>query len=254
MPLHPLALGFADVADDYEYGRPDYPPAVIAALGRALGLAGGARVADVGAGTGKLTRPLSAAGYDVVAVEPLPALRERLRATAAHVRTLAGTAETLPLPGASVDAIVCADAFHWFDGPRAVREFARVLRPGGGLALVWNLDAEPDAAPPWHAELRALLEEIRPDHPSFTADQGRGAVAASPDFGALGHTEVRHELRTDRARLIASMSYVGGMPAPARRDVLRRAEAILVRHGVGEVDQPLRTTIWTAGRAPRRQS
>jgi SAM-dependent methyltransferase len=252
MSLHPLVLGFADVADQYERGRPGYPPAVIAAVGRALAPAPGARVADVGAGTGKLTRALAAGGYDVAAVEPLPGLRERLRAAVPDVEVLAGTAEALPLPDASVDAVVCADAFHWFDGPAAVTEFARVIRPGGGLALLWNVEEDLSDAPPWRVELHDFIEQLRPEHPGFTEDQGRGAVVASPAFGDLARIDLRREERTDRGRIVAavaSMSYVGGLPAPKRRDVLRRVEAILSRHGVGEVSAPLRTTIWAARRA-----
>src|SRR3954451_8923654 len=104
--IHPLAdRGFADVADRYDRGRPDYPPAVVAALG----LAPGARVLDLAAGTGKLTRVLRAAGLDVVAVEPQPAMRARLPGA------LDGTAENLPLADASVDAATIGDAWHWFD-------------------------------------------------------------------------------------------------------------------------------------------
>jgi SAM-dependent methyltransferase len=251
LELHPLARGFTDVADDYERGRPGYSPDVVDAIRRALDLPGGARVADVGAGTGKLTRALVAGGFDVVAVEPLAGLRARLRAEVPGIEPLDGTAEALPLADASVDAVVCADAFHWFDGPRAVAEFARVIRPGGALALLWNLEGEWDDPPSWQPELQALVEGIRPEHPSFTGDQGRGAVADSPAFGELTLTEVRRVHDTDPERLvaqIASMSYVGGLP-PAQRDaLLRRAGAILDRHGAAAVAVPLRTTIWTARR------
>ena len=251
MGLHPLARGFTDVADDYERGRPGYSREVVDALRRALEPPDGARVADIGAGTGKLTRALAAGGFDVVAVEPLAGLRDRLRAELPGIEALDGTAEALPLAAASVDAVVCADAFDWFDGPLAVTELARVVRPGGGLALLWNLEGEWDDPPPWQPELRALVEGIRPEHPSFTGDQGRGAVVDSPAFGELALTEVRRVHETDPERLlaqIASMSYVGGLPPARRDDVLRRAEAILDRHGAGEVAVPLRTTIWTTRR------
>jgi len=257
LELHPLARGFTDVADDYERGRPGYSPEVVDAIRRALDLADGARVADVGAGTGKLTRALAAGGFDVVAVEPLAGLRDRLRAELPGIEALDGTAEALPLADASDDAVVCADAFHWFDGPRAVAELARVIRPGGGLALLWNLEGEWDDPPPWQPELQALVEGIRPEHPSFTGDQGRGAVVDSPAFGELALTEVRRVHETDPERLlaqIASMSYVGGLPPARRDDVLRRAEAILDRHGAGEVAVPLRTTIWTTRRLVLRGS
>jgi ubiquinone/menaquinone biosynthesis C-methylase UbiE len=138
MELHPLAQAFAGVAEDYERGRPDYPAEAIDAIRIGLMLDAGARIADVGAGTGKLTRALSAAGFDVTAVEPLPGMRARLQAQQPKVAVLEGTAEALPLDDGSVDAVACADAFHWFDGERAVAELARVIRPVCGQELLWN--------------------------------------------------------------------------------------------------------------------
>ncbi|HMJ35512.1 MAG TPA: methyltransferase domain-containing protein [Baekduia sp.] len=252
MELHPLAQAFAGVADDYERGRPDYPAEAIDAIRMGLMLDAGARVVDVGAGTGKLTRALSAASFDVVAVEPLPGMRERLMARQPNVPALDGTAEALPLDDASVDAAASADAFHWFDGERAVAELARVIRPDGGLALLWNLPAEErTGTPPWMQEIRALLDALRPDHPAFSADQGRGAVTASPDFDTMHYAEVRHVHETDRAGVIAeiaSISYVSALPEPERRALLEATRAILERAGVEQIEAPLRTTIWTARR------
>jgi SAM-dependent methyltransferase len=247
--LHPLAHGFADVAADYERGRPGYPPAAVAALG----LAAGARVADVGAGTGKLTRALAAAGLDVVAVEPFAAMREALRAAAPGVAVLDGTAEALPLDDASVDAVTCADAFHWFDGARAAPELARVLRPGGALILLWNTAAGEAAASgqTWAAELIDLLNAVRPEHPGFTADQGRAAIDACAAFGPFARSEVTHVHRTTRAGLVAgvaSFSYVAVLEHDERTALLARVDALLARHGVDAVDVPLRTTVWTARR------
>jgi ubiquinone/menaquinone biosynthesis C-methylase UbiE len=134
VPLHPLATNFASVADVYERGRPDYPPAAIGALAAELQLAPGARVLDLAAGTGKLTRALLAAGLDVVAVEPQGPLRETLIASVGSERVFEGLAEEIPLADASVDAVTVADAIHWFDPGPALTEMRRVLRPGGGLA------------------------------------------------------------------------------------------------------------------------
>src|SRR3954449_6197274 len=120
--LHPLAQQFASVADVYERGRPDYTPAVVGALAAELGIAPGARVLDLGAGTGKLARALLAFGLDVVAVEPQGALREVLAVGIGGQRVLEGTAEEIPLPDQSVAAVTVADAFHWFDQSMALAE------------------------------------------------------------------------------------------------------------------------------------
>src|SRR5215207_6872072 len=251
MALHPLVSGFTGVAESYDLGRPGYPPEVVAAIADRLGLAPGARIADVGAGTGKLTRALLAAGYDLVAVEPLAGLRARLEAVVPGAEALDGTAEALPLAGASVDAVVCANAFHWFDAPRATAEFARVLRQGGGLALIQHDGVEDDDSHPWSRELRAVIDGNRPAHPGYVGDQGRGAVEADPAFGPLTQAVLRSTYETDPRRIlahIASMSWVGGLP-PAERDaVLARAAAVLGRHAVGTVRVPLETTLWTARR------
>src|SRR4051794_27798903 len=105
MELHPLAAQFADVAENYELGRPEYPQGVV----ELLGLSPGARVLDLAAGTGKLTRVLRAGGLDVVPVEPLPRLRARIPGA------VDGRAEAIPLDDASVDAVTIGDAWHWFD-------------------------------------------------------------------------------------------------------------------------------------------
>ncbi|HEV7750376.1 MAG TPA: class I SAM-dependent methyltransferase [Baekduia sp.] len=252
MELHPLAQAFAGVADDYERGRPDYPAEAIDAIRMGLMLDAGARIADVGAGTGKFTRALASAGFDVVAIEPLAGLRARLQERQPAVTALEGTAEELPLPDASVDAVAVADAFHWFDGELAVQELARVIRPDGGLALLWNQPAEErTGTTEWMAEIRALRDALRPDHPAFVKDQGRGAVSASPDFDTMHYAEVRHTHETDRAGVVAavaSISYVSALPEPERRALLEDVDAIMDRAGVAKVQSPLRTTIWTARR------
>lgn len=130
-------LSFDLVADEYERTRPSYPRALL----DRLPLSADAAVLDLGAGTGKLTRVLAARYRDVVAVEPLANMRAMLERVVPGVPVLAGSAERIPLDDGSVDAVFAAQAFHWFDKPVALPEIARVLRPGGVLAVVWN---EPD--------------------------------------------------------------------------------------------------------------
>ena len=151
MELHPLAQKFAQVADAYERGRPEYAPAVIGAIAAELGLAPGDPVLDLAAGTGKLTRALVAYGFEVTAVEPLAPMRAVLseRVPAAAVR--GGVAEAIPLEDRSVAAVMVADAFHWFDRPRALAEIRRVLARGGAVALLntvpdWNGVQQRDTA------------------------------------------------------------------------------------------------------------
>ncbi len=128
------ARSFGAAADAYERARPGYPDAAVDWLVPE----GADTVVDLGAGTGKLTRALAARGLDVIAIEPLPEMRETLAATVPEARALAGTAEDIPLPDDSVDAITVAQAWHWVDPERATAEVARVLRPGGTLGLIWN--------------------------------------------------------------------------------------------------------------------
>jgi ubiquinone/menaquinone biosynthesis C-methylase UbiE len=143
--VHQAARGFEQAADAYERARPTYPQAAVAWLCERLAVRRGRRVLDLAAGTGKLTRSLVAAGADVVAVEPIAAMRERLPP---EVEALDGTAEAIPLPGASVDAVTVAQAFHWFDAEPALAEIHRVLRPGGTLqfADIANGNPVPAAA------------------------------------------------------------------------------------------------------------
>ena len=129
---------FTGKADAYEQSRPDYPAEALACIARECNLAPGATVADIGAGTGKLTRALLAEGYNVVAVEPNPDMLATLRANFPGLRVIAAPAETTTLPDHSVDAITVAQAFHWFDHAACKIEFARVLKPGGRIALLWN--------------------------------------------------------------------------------------------------------------------
>lgn len=132
------ATSFGAEADTYEASRPDYPFEAVAWMLEKLA-PGARRVADVGAGTGKLTRVLAKApDAEVVAIDPDPAMLAKLRGTVPGVPTFVGTAEALPLPDASVDAVVLGQAWHWVDPVAGSAEVGRVLRPGGTLGLIWN--------------------------------------------------------------------------------------------------------------------
>ena len=160
MPTTPdPTLRFSDRADDYERGRPAYPPVVVELLQERIGLAPGWVVADIGSGTGISSELLLDRGYEVHAVEPNAAMRraaERRLGGRPGFRSVAGTAERTGLPDASADLALAAQAFHWFDPVAARRELSRILRPPGWVALVWNVRHE-DATP----FLRGYEELIR---------------------------------------------------------------------------------------------
>ncbi|MFI6983992.1 class I SAM-dependent methyltransferase [Embleya sp. NPDC050154] len=163
------ARSFGAAADAYERGRPPYPPEAVAWL-----VPEDARtVVDLGAGTGKLTRALRAAGREVVAVEPSVGMREQFARVLPDVRVLDGTGESIPLPDSSVDVVVCAQAWHWVDPERAVPEAARVLRPGGRLGLVWNFR---DVSVPWVAELDQILRDCAAAPTDDRQVEGVGAL------------------------------------------------------------------------------
>ncbi|WBC12849.1 methyltransferase domain-containing protein [Micromonospora sp. WMMA1998] len=163
------ALSFGGAAAAYDRFRPRYPEA---ALRWALnGLDTPARVVDLGAGTGILTRGLLALGQHVVPVEPDPGMRAQLAAATPDTTALAGSAEAVPVPDGAADAVLAGQAYHWFDRDRAHAEVARVLRPGGTFAPVWNLRDERVA---WVAELTRIA------HLGDTADDVTGRYG---DFG-----------------------------------------------------------------------
>src|SRR5207248_10123758 len=129
---------FESVAAEYERHRPEYPEEALRWASEQLGLAPGAPVLDVGAGTAKLPRGLVALGFDAVAVEPGASRFHQLRSAVPEVEALEAPAESIPLPDESVEAAFAGQAYHWFDGERALPELHRVLKLGGGLALLWN--------------------------------------------------------------------------------------------------------------------
>jgi SAM-dependent methyltransferase len=141
---------FAEVAGAYERGRPGYPEDAV----RWMAGDDPVDVVDLGAGTGKLTRALVALGHRVVAVEPLAEMRAELDTAVPGAHAVEGRAEAMPLPDGAADVVASAQAFHWFDHDDALPEIARVLRPGGRLALVWNSRDDRD---PWMSRLSAII-------------------------------------------------------------------------------------------------
>jgi SAM-dependent methyltransferase len=224
------ARGFGAAAGEYERARPGYPAAPIDRAVAGLGLDEGARVVDLAAGTGKLTRVLAGRGFDLVAVEPVPAMRAQLVAAVPGVEVLDGTAEAMPFPDASLDAVFVAQAFHWFDAAAAARELHRVLRRGGGLAVVWNITAY-DAG--WLAALDAIYLRMRGEVASRRDGVWRREIDASGLFTPLETATAQNDERVTpehAVERVASVSFVGALPDAERAVVLDEVRTLLATH------------------------
>jgi ubiquinone/menaquinone biosynthesis C-methylase UbiE len=250
MTVDRIAAGaFGAMAEEYQRGRPGWPAGAVAAL---LGRFGSGTVLDLAAGTGKLTEVLASLADDVVAVEPVDGMRRVLEERLPGVRALAGTAEAIPLPDASIDAAFVAEAFHWFDVRRAAAELARVLRPGGGLAVMWNVSDGDD--PPWMTEVLDLVRERKFEGSGETRRDTvpwREALEAEPRFGSLDDEEIAHEQRTDRDRIVAmvgSFSAIGSLPEDRRTAALAAVRDVLERHGIDEATLRFKAMVTSAER------
>lgn len=229
MELHPLAARFVDVADAYERGRPEYTPAVAEAITAELHIAPCARVLDLAAGTGKLTRALLGVGLDVVAVEPQAQLREILAASVGVERVLDGLAEEIPLPNASVAAVTVADAFHWFDQAAALREIQRVLIPGGGLAALRILPDWSGAS--WAHEVGTLIAELCREHPQFEGPRWQETAQAEGCWTVPREVRLTMLQSTDPEGIldyITSISWIAALPEDQRTETIARIGELIV--------------------------
>jgi SAM-dependent methyltransferase len=244
-PQH--ARSFGQNVGDYERGRPGYPDEAVDWI---VAQTAPRAVVDVGAGTGKFTASLVARGLEVTAVDPDAAMLERLSANFPAVAALAGAAESIPLPDASADLVTFAQAWHWVDVPAASTEVARVLRPHGALALVWNI-RDPDVD--WVAALGEVMG----------ASEAERYDSVYPDVAAplsvADYAEFRWENPLTRDELLAmvtSRSYVITMEPAEREALLGRLATLLDTHpdlaGRSVYRMPYRTRVTIARVRPAR--
>ena len=261
--VHQVAAeGFDKGADSYERARPSYPDEAVALIVERLGIRPGRRVLDLAAGTGKLTRLLVPTGAELIALEPVEGMRVQLERAVPGVEALDGTAESVPLPDASIDAVVCAQAWHWFDSPRALTEMARVLRPPtgepSGLAVLFNIR---DESVDWVREVTTITEFMdanRPHHRTtrqkFAAEvEASGAFGRAAESGGIGPVELHtfrysHTMTPDLlVERMASQSNVAIMDDAKRAAVLDEVRELARTHpdlaGRDEFEMPYDTEV-----------
>jgi len=212
---------FGRTAREYELGRPEWPEELLDRVVAELGLGSGAEVLDLGAGTGKLTRDLVPRFGRVIAVEPDDAMRAVLEEGVPEAESLAGSAEAIPLPAASVDAVFTAEAFHWYASDESVGEIVRVLRPRGGLVILWNLDfGDPD--PPMGEEVDRVIDVAfakggAPGIGKVLSGFWREPIAKGP-FEPLQESEVERTVTRTRDQWLANMLSVSSIAALSDAD------------------------------------
>ena len=233
--LHPATRGFGLAADAYERGRPDYPQAAIDWIVERLGIGPGKTVVDLAAGTGKLTRLLVPTGADVVAVEPIAEMRAKIEGA----RAVEGTAEAMPLGDASADAVTVGQAFHWFRAEDALAEIHRVLRPGGGLALVWNVR---DESHPLNAGASAIIAPLEGGVPRGRKRDWAEVIGAS-ETASFPHEQLLDE--DGFVERFLSISFVAAAPEPARAEVAEQLRA-LARGAETPIRLPYVTEVYLA--------
>jgi len=242
---HPDSRSFEQVAELYERARPEYPDELLAWVSERLDLGPGRTVLDLGAGTGKLTRALVATGAEVIALEPGDEMRTQLERAVPQARALAAGAESIPLPDDSVDAATAGQSFHWFRLDEAVPEIHRVLRPGAGLALVWNMRDQEDEL---QREITALIAPFVPPEREGARDSvaeyfRKEAFGESVLFHGFDEREARfaEELHADKlVERISSTSFVAAAPAERRAELKRRLRELADARG-GSVQFRYRT-------------
>jgi len=227
-PLHPAAaIGFDTGAATYVAGRPDYPDDALSWLIEDLGLGAGRVAVDLGAGSGKFIPWLRRTGANVIAVEPVAGMRDELRRAFPALDVREGRAQALPLMPETADAIVCAQAFHWFATREALAEIRRVLVLGGRLGLIWNVR---DETVPWVAELTRLIAPFEGDAPRYASGNWR-AVFPAEGFTPLTERAFPHAHVGPPERVIVdrvlSTSFIAALPATARANVASEVRKLI---------------------------
>jgi SAM-dependent methyltransferase len=253
--VNPAAEVFGDVVDEYERGRPGYPAPAVDFLFGAGGLGAESRLLEVGAGSGKLTRDLVGRVGRVVAVEPSDGMRATLSRSLPDVEVRAGTAEALPMTDAELDAVVAAQAFHWFDAPVALAEFHRVLRPNGALVLIWNVR---DQSTEINSAVTGVIDRYYGDVPSHYRTDWSDVVEATGLFSETVEASFPNSQHLDEAAFLSrfmSVSWVASQAAPQHLLISEQLTALhgqYAEDGIVTVDHDTNVYVSRRNRRPQQ--
>ncbi|MFT6656882.1 class I SAM-dependent methyltransferase [Maritalea sp.] len=224
------AKGYQTSANAYQKGRPDYSPKILEWLRDDLSVSRNSIIVDLGAGTGKFTQRLCEISNNVIGVEPVDAMREQLAHNLQQVQTLKGTATAMPHADASVDFVICAQAFHWFATKQTMAEIHRILKPGGRLGLVWNVR---DENTDWVAELTKIVTPYEGDAPRYYKGDWRNVFPAT-GFTDLHSSSFAHAHFGSPEDVIInrfmSVSFVAAQDAATRKTIEEEMRTLIAKH------------------------
>ncbi|GAC1411928.1 MAG: class I SAM-dependent methyltransferase [Actinomycetota bacterium] len=228
MSIHQAAaVGFQSAAGEYERSRPGYPAEAVQRIGSLCRLAPGTRVLDLACGTGKMTRLLrDASEAELIGCDPIDGMLRQFVSVLPDAPVVAGVAEHIPFAAQSFDACIVAQAFHWFDGPAALAEIHRVLRPGAPLIAIWNTRDESVA---WVAAMNEIFNQYEGDVMRFWQGAWRPAFD-TPLFTPLGQEDFSYAQTLTRRGVVErvlSVSFIASLPEAERQSVASRMLGIL---------------------------
>eukprot|EP01101_Sappina_pedata_P001701 TRINITY_DN1177_c0_g1_i1.p1 TRINITY_DN1177_c0_g1~~TRINITY_DN1177_c0_g1_i1.p1 ORF type:complete len:275 (-),score=102.97 TRINITY_DN1177_c0_g1_i1:128-952(-) len=256
--VHPVANAFGLQTDAYEKARPSYPVTIIQNLITSLNLKKGDKVLDFGAGTGKLTRLIASYGFELSAADQSANMLEKFKQVLPDVPAFVASAESIPSPDNTYDAIFIAQAFHWFANEKALAELNRVLKKDGVLVLIWNLENRDGA--PWVADLRDIYERYENNTPQYRLGLWKkvwqtdlASTLFHPD-AVLPHAQDSYTMASTAAMVwgrVLSKSYISDLASkdPQEFDKMKKDVFEVIRRipgfeGIGEIDEISETEKW----------
>jgi len=242
------AKGFQLAPDSYDRGRPEYPSDAVQKLIDELALGSESVVVDLGAGTGILTKLLIPTCARLVAVDPVEGMRRKFSELLPGIEILEGSAEHIPLPDQSANAVVAAQAFHWFDGSAALHEINRVLKVNGKLGLIWNVR---DESLDWVAKLTDIIDRHEKGAPRYRSGLWKDAFRSTGLFTPLQIAHFKYVQSGEPERIVdrvSSISFISALPENERILVLEEVRDLLRSHpmtkGRTTVELPYRTDVF----------